>query len=173
MTRGVSTQAFERLTSPVTRPIKVVRWEHGGILETLSASGGVVFNGESYVTGDITSIVINGDKSATITLAASVERAEEVDGETWRGGKMCQIYSIAGDPVAEEDYSESQAYLEIDGVIDSSQLAGGRVTVKVVHKDLSGKFTPRHTFTLLTSTIPSPGTIITHEGDQYPLASKR
>lgn len=141
------------------------------MLETLCSSGDRVFDGENYSGGVLSSVKYN-ERSATITMSANADRVAEVNSGTWRNRAICQIYSIAADPGVSEVYTEAQAFLVLDGVIDTSSHYKGMITVKAVHQGLSGKFTPAHNCSQFSNRIPSSGTVIGGSSDKYPLEGR-
>lgn len=172
--RDLPIEQYSRRAAAVTEEIHLVRWEHSGALETLSTKGDRTMDAESYAGGVLLAVTVEkGETEATIEMHVTPDRAAEVDGGTWRGGKICQIYSVNAEPGTDEVFTMDQTELVLDGLIDSSRMAGHKITVKAVHKSLAGKKTPRHTFSQLTDSIPPAGTIIEYGGDKYPLVAKR
>lgn len=168
-----STTDFNNLRETATRPITLIRWEHSGGLELLSLSGEVEYDGEIYTAGEVNLLSINNNNSATFTMPASTTRINQCLGGTWRGGKICQIYEIAG-RIDDEDpvYTADQGFLKIDGIIDDSRYANGTITVQVLHKYLISRFTPRYYVSEFTTTIPSPGSFVQVGSDKYQLKSR-
>lgn len=171
-----TTAQFDNLREDATRPITLIRWEHSGGLECISLNGDCEYDGELYISGHIDgdSLKITNNDSATFTLPVTDDRLSECLNGRWRNGKICQIYEIPA-TVDDEDfvYTEADAILKLDGIIDDSRYSNGTITVTVLHKYLVSKFTPRYMVNEFFANIPSPGSFLKVGTDKYQLKSRR
>lgn len=172
MGRDISSEQFNRRNAAATEEVYLIRWEHSGSMETISTSGQRVFDGESYSGGVFDKVSTNG-LNATLTLPADSNRAAEVNNGTWRGRKICKIYSVAADAGMAETFTVDQAFLVMDGIIETSGIANGRITVKVVHKNLSGKNTPRHNYNRVSSLLTPIGSVVSNDDDRFTASGVR
>jgi len=156
-----------------TRPIRLIEWQHAGYTETLSESGNVEYDGALYTAGGIFSVTVDDGRSAVITLPATNERIAETIGGRWRGGKICKIIAIPGMPDDELIYTAEQGIVVLDGIIDGSEYSGGLLSVRVIHKYVSGKQTPRQTFNAFSAILPPAGSLVIWEGETFMLGSRR
>lgn len=163
MIRDYTTGQYNNTQLLDARDITLVRWEHSGVEERLSCNGRIVFDGEVYTEGGLFQPVINDQREATITLPVSSTRLAEVENGTWREG-ICQIYKIPAVPGDVTTFALEEAYLQINGVIDSSQAANGLITVQVLQIDIAGSLTPRITANQMFSQVLTAGSIIVNDG---------
>lgn len=164
---------FGRLTQPATRPIYVIRWEHSGTTELISCSGDITFNEEFYTPAGVAVLDLSDGLSATIELIPDAARVSEVIGGNWRNGKTCKIYAIPGVPGSEKYYTLEEAFLVMDGVIEDSELSGGRITVTVRHKYIGRNLTPRYNCSEVSTILPAAGTVLEVGGTKYVLQAPR
>lgn len=160
------------LEADSTRPINLVRWEHAGFLELLSCSGeDITLNGEIYVSGGVNISSIKDGRTATLTEPSNPTRTAQVQNDTWRNG-ICQIYAIPAVPGNGTTYTSAEAVMQLDGLIDTSKDARGKITVAVVHRFSTG-FTPRNTIDEIADYLPAPGTILIWEDTELVLEARR
>lgn len=161
MGRFESSAQVANVEAEVTRPIYVLAWEHSGTEELLSASGDITLDGKNYAGGFIRKdgISITEGIGATISVFASAARVMEVQNGTWREG-FCKLYYIPASPGDSSTFDLSDAVLVLDGVIDSSRYSSGRVTVKAIHSNFDGNYSPRHLVSSVSNHIPPTGTVI-------------
>lgn len=155
-----------------TRPINIVSIEHSGSIELLSCSGELSYDGDTYAGGGINIRRIENNRSATLTLPATATRITESQNGTWRGG-TCKIYAIPALPTDSNIFVLADGLLILDGVISTSSFATDRITVTVVHSNLDGNYTPRNLIDEACNHVPSPGSILTWEGENIVLVSRR
>lgn len=172
MPRSLTEAQFDNLDLSATRPIYCVWLEHSGSAELLSSSGPIVYNTLPFQGGGVTVKKILDSHSATLVLHASAARIAEVQNGTWRNGR-CTIYAISGAPSDTNLYTVEAGIVLLDGVIDDSQFADDRITIRAIHTNLNGNYTPRNFYDEVCNHIPAPGTVITWDGEVQVLESRR
>lgn len=160
-----------KLEATTTRPVNIIRWEHSGTIELISCSGNIIFNGENYTGGGANIASIKDGRNATLSTPATKARIAELLAGNWRNG-ICQIYAIPSVPADGTSYALGEGLLQLDGMIATSRLSGGEITVTALHRYSQGN-TPRNTIGEVASHIPPPGTILTWAGDQIVLEARR
>ena len=155
-----------------TRTINIVEIEHSGSIERLSCSGALSYDGADYTFGGVNIRRIENNRSATLTLPATATRITESQNGTWRNG-TCKIYAIPALPTDSNIFAAADGVLVLDGFISTSSFANDRVTVTVVHVNLDGNYTPRNLIDEACNHVPSPGSILTWEGENIVLVSRR
>lgn len=173
MLRNLSARQQANALADASAEIYLVRWEHSGTLELLSANDRIVFDNEVYLPGVINEPSIEDESSATITLPGDAARIADSINSTWRNG-ICQIYHLTAETGHLGSFDAEMGFLQLDGVIVNSTVAGnGLVTVEVLHKSLTQRLTPRHTAGEFLGNLPAVGTTFTHEGASVVLRSAR
>ena len=173
MPRALDPTKLQRLFATGTKPIVLVKWFFTGTEENLSASGPVVFDGQTYTAGGIEVPNISNGKAATLSMFATPDRFSQMVSGTWRGGQICQVFMVPGDPDDEDNvFVASDGLLVVTGVIDSAQRDRDRIIVKVVAASSDGKFLPNLTFNELSSHTPPAGTILEWEGEAMTLGAR-
>lgn len=170
-----TTAQFNNLRGIATRPITLIRWEYSGGLETISLSGDdIEFDGELYVSAGLEMVSIDNNNSAVLSMPVDDDRMSQTLSGSWRGGKICQIYEIPALPEDDEFvYLAEDGILKIDGIIDNSQYANGKITINILHKYLVGKFTPRYRVNDFTTIVPVAGSFVTVGTNKYQRKSRR
>jgi len=168
--RSLTTDQQDNAELASTRPVHIVAWEHSGVEELLSCTGDITLSGQVYTAGGLKIGSILDGKSATITLPATSTRITEIQNNTWRGG-TCKIYAIPSVPGDSGIYTES--ILQIDGVIQASNLQGETIRVSIIHTNLDGNYSPRDLLDDVSSHAPAAGTNILWEGDRLVLEARR
>lgn len=170
MGRTLTTTQETNVRANSTRPIYLVQLAHSGVVEYLSASGAITFDGILYAGGGVEVNSINGEVSVDLSLHASIERIHESFNGTWRNEKLCRVYGIPAS-VTDENIFDLDAGIELlDGFIDSSSYrVGDKVRVRGVQKTIDRSFTPRLNCSELSLHLPPEGTVFSWEGDQYTL----
>ena len=163
---------LSNLAETATRPINIMSIEHSGSAELLSCSGDVIYDGESYAGGGVEIRRINNTISASLTMPATATRITESQNGTWRGG-ACKIYAIPALPSDGNSFTAAEGVLILDGVILTSSFSSDRITLSIVHVNLDGNYTPRNTIDEACYHVPSPGTILSWEGENLVLVSRR
>lgn len=172
MSRELTPTQIANTKATATRPVIIARLAHSGMVELLSASGSIVFNGELYQEGGFSLGSIKNGDSASIALQATPARTEQVYSGAWRYG-VCQIYMIPGVPEDSGEYAASAGVLLLDGVITQSSYSGGRIVVSAKQVSLSGNYTPRNLIGEVCNFIDPPGTVLGWQGDIIVLESRR
>jgi len=156
--RSVSSGILSNLLLDATRPVALVRIEHSGLLELLSETGTIIFDGEVYTAGGITVDSVADGESATLSMPVTSDRISEIQGSTWVNG-VCQIYFVPGTTDDTAEYTAAQGVLSLDGMIASSSFSGNKISIKAVHRSLGKNYTPRNIISEVCNHIPPPGSI--------------
>jgi len=88
MAKTLTLAQFTNSSAESTRPVYLVQLLHSYAVEYLSSSGDVTLDGITYSAGGVTVKSIEDNRSATITLQATVPRINECVAGSWRGHKM-------------------------------------------------------------------------------------
>jgi hypothetical protein len=163
---------FTNSSADSTRPVYLVQLQHSGTIEYLSSSGEVTLDGIDYRAGIVTVTSIENNRSATVTIPATIQRTLECSSGSWRGYKLCKIYGVPAMPGDSAAYVSADAILLLDGVIDDSRLSNMTVTVRAIHKYAAAVYTPRLNCSELSPHIAPAGSLFTWEGTGYVLVSK-
>ena len=159
------------LQETMTKPVMVVLINHGGFVEQFSCGQEVLYDGDSYTAGGIVVSSINNGKEASLELPADSARITQVQNGTWRHG-VCQIIAlpaVSGDST----FSLSDGIICLDGTIVTSRWSKKKITIKAIHKHLTGNRTPRNTINELTEWLNPAGSVLTWEGDKITLEPPR
>jgi hypothetical protein len=155
-----------------TRPINIMSIEHSGSEELLSCSGDLSYDGDTYTGGGVNIQRIENTRSATLTMPATATRITESQNGTWRGG-TCKIYSIPALPTDSNIFAAADGVMVLDGVILTSSFVQDKIKLTIVHINLDGNYTPRNLIDEACNHVPSPGTILSWEGENIVLVSRR
>lgn len=171
MSRTLTASQTTAVDSNSTRPIFVAQINHSGIIEYLSSSGEVTFDGLPYTPG-IKINSIQDASAASLELPWSTARVTEIQNGAWRGG-ICKIWALPAVPDFDGVFLLADGILILDGQIRSSSFSGNRVSVQAAHVAAISRISPRHTFESVCNFIPAAGTQILWEGDILTLESRR
>lgn len=149
------------------RPFVIVQLNHSGVVEYLSATGSVTYDGQLYTGGGFNIVSIVDSISATLTLAATPARVAEILDSKYRRG-LCKIFYIPGLAGDTPTYTADKGILMLDGRIDTSSTSDGLVTVGAFNKYLTGRMGPGYNFNQFCNHMPAPGSSITWEGETAP-----
>lgn len=171
--RELTSKQFRNVTADQTRPVNIIKWEHSGVIELLSCSGPITFEGEYYLPGGANLKNIKSGREATIEVFASQTRINECMSGAWKGRKACQIFNIPAVPTDGSAFEAVDGFLQLDGVIENSKLGKDIVTVQILHKGITQFKTPRLSYSELSTLIPPPKTILKYGGSEYVLKAKK
>lgn len=174
MPRDLPAAQLANVSASVTAvPIYLVEISHSGVLERLSSSREVTFDGDLYAAAGVRVLGVADASSADIELPWSPTRVQEVQSGAWRGG-ACRVWVIPVNPESDAtEFGEEEATQLLDGTLRASVFSGSAVRVRAEQVSAIHNISPRHTFSEVCNHIPAPGSQLNWEGETLPLESRQ